>query len=62
MHAVCTPCAMPCRAHAMRDAMPCRARACAPKRPSTVAVDAEPCDAAESVRACTTSIVIAKST
>lgn len=56
------------RVHAMRA--PCTVRrawrvpvrACALKRPSTVALDAEPCAVAASVRACTTSMVIAKST
>ena len=59
-HASChVPCHVPCHAPCH---VPCHVRACAPKRLSTVAVDAEPCEAAESVSACTTSIVIAKST
>ena len=56
------------RGHAMRA--PCTVRrawrlpvrACALKRPSTVALDAGLCAAASSVRECTTSMVIAKST
>ena len=56
------------RVHGMRAACGVRrawrvpVRACALKRPSTVALDAEPRAVAASVRLCTTSMVIAKST